>query len=222
MNAAPSPTIEVSEREAIVDGEVEIGWAKGTEAGTADLKITVRARVETINRAEALEATLAGATCVFAEGYRDDEPFGPDDEESPISSAVYSGHVQRTSFPEELNWIVVGRGDTGPLDDARAPRLEGTAKIRSLTLTASNGTVTLSLGVKLRVPIARLSSVVALDGQKVRITGRCDQADLFEQEPEAGKAEDNAVAPPAPKASRRKRGGITEIIDPDALPPELD
>lgn len=223
----PGKLFTVGDDEVKLDGEAEIGWAKGKAAGAADLAIKVRVAVDTINRAEDLEAVLPGATCIFAEGFRDADHHPKDEDGEAVDDGPIAAHVQRTSWPGDLAWVLVGLGDTGPLDGPNLSRIEGDAPIRSLTLTASKGTVVLTLGVKLSVPVRLLPSVVALDGQRVRLLGRNNQAGLFDKpqgEPEAGPAEDpkpDEELPPEAgggevvdlaKASRRKRGGKSEQL----------
>ena len=223
MNA-PGKLFQVGDDEVKLDGEAEIGWAKGKAAGTADLSIKVRTPIEVINRAEELEAVLPGSTCIFAEGFRDAEHRPKDEDGEAVDDGPIAAHVQRTSWPGDFAWVLVGLGDTGPLDGPNLSRIEGEAPIRSLTLTASKGTVVLTIGVKLAsIPVKLLPSVVALDGQRVRLLGRNNQTGLFDKpqgEPEAGPAETAEELPPEAgadegggevaelaKASRRKRGG---------------
>lgn len=227
----PGKLFVVGNDEVKLDGEAEIGWAKGKAAGTADLSIKVRTPIEVINRAEELETVLPGATCIFAEGFRDAEHRPQDEDGEAVDDGPIAAHVQRTSWPGDLAWVLVGLGDVGPLDGPGLSRIEGEAPIRSLTLTASKGTVVLTLGVKLSVPVKLLPAVVALDGQRVRLLGRNNQAGLFDKpqgEPEAGSAEEAPPADDLPpeagadegggevvelaKATRRKRGGKSEPI----------
>lgn len=210
---APGKLCSVTIDEVKVDGKAEIGFGKGKSAGYADLKIKVRVVVETINRAEDLERVLPGSTCIFHEGYRDAGSRPRDEDGEEVNDEPIGCHVQRTSFASELAWVLVGLGDTGPLDAPNLPRLEGEAKIRSLTLTASNGTVVLTVGLNLSVPVGRLPVVVALDGQRVRLLGRSNQAGLFTQpqgEPEAGPAEEQVAEPP----------DVAEAAVEEDLPPE--
>ena len=112
-------------------------------------------------------AAISGALDVWREGTP-----------SEGHEALGGTKAQRTNWRTEFSWTVYLVGSTGVLPEA--PRVEASAPIKSGTVSANNGVVTLSLAVDFGpLPRRVLDAVEVLDGQRVLLVGRAAQGDMF-------------------------------------------
>lgn len=159
--------LKLTDNDVEVDGVIEISWARGASSATTAVKAMVRRKVESETEARAANASIPGAYDAWREGTP-----------SEGHEAIGGTKAQRTSWPTEYSWTVYLVGDTGVLPEA--PRLEASAPIKSGTVSANSGVVTLSLSVDFgTMPRRVLDTIEALDGHRVLLVGRAAQPDLF-------------------------------------------
>ena len=163
---APLPLLETHARIPLVvredhldlDGQVEVSWSKGAVPGTASIKLLFRVPVERADDAAALDAVLHGSLSLFT-----------------AREEANGQKVQRTEFAATLDLVACEQADTGAVGEA----LRWSAPLSSLTLSVSQGVVTLTAGVRATVPISQLSAFDGLGRARCRLVGHAAQGDLF-------------------------------------------
>ena len=159
--------LRITDSDVELDGVIEISWSRGASSATSTIKAMVRRKIEAEAEARAAASAISGALDVWREGTP-----------SEGHEAISGTKVQRTSWPTQYAWVVYLVGETGVLPEA--PRLEGSAPIKSGTVSANSGVVTLSLSVDFGPMSRRVLDVVeVLDGHRVLLVGRAAQPDLF-------------------------------------------
>lgn len=153
--------------EVSLRGTLELAFSKGAAKHTLEVKATLRLRLQAPDQAEYLERTGAvpGARNVYESGQ-------PSEEHDPASGV----HTARNRWGSVLAWSFRAMGETGPL----ARELTADAAIRVADVSANNGVVTLSLGLKpFVVSVDHVRLLCDLDGCDVVMTGRAAQQNLL-------------------------------------------
>ena len=164
--AAPERFI-FTDDEVSLRGTLELNFTKGPSKHTIEVKATLRLRLQAPDQAAYLERTGAvpGARNVYESGQ-------PSEEHDPASGV----HTARNRWGSVLAWSFRAMGDTGSLP----VELTADAAIRVADVSANNGAVTLSLGLKpFVVSIDHGRLVCDLDGCDVIMTGRAAQQNLL-------------------------------------------
>lgn len=159
--------LRLTDQDVEVDGVIEFAWSKGATSSTASVKVAIRRKLEREEEADVLDTQIPGSGRVWREGT-------PAEGHQPLSNI----HAQMRAGATEYSWTVYLVGSSGVLPEA--PRVEASAPIRSGTVSANKGAVTLTLSVDFGpLPRRALDAVEVLDGQRVLLVGRAAQPDLF-------------------------------------------
>ncbi len=166
--AAPAPERFIFTDEHVeLRGALELHFVKGAAKHTLEVKATLRLRLQAPDQAAYLERTGAvpGARNVYESGQ-------PTEDHDPASGV----HTARNRWGSVLAWTFRPMGDVGPLP----LELTADAAIRVADVSANNGAVTLSIGLKpFVVGIDHARLVWDLDGCDVVMTGRAAQGKLL-------------------------------------------
>jgi hypothetical protein len=168
FTTAPTPERFIFTDEHVeLRGTLELAFSKGPAKHTIEVKATLRLRLQAPDQAAYLERTGAvpGARNVYESGQ-------PTEDHDPASGV----HTARNRWGSVLAWTFRPMGDVGPLP----LELTADAAIRVADVSANNGAVTLSIGLKpFVVGIDHARLVCDLDGCDVMMTGRAAQQNLL-------------------------------------------
>jgi hypothetical protein len=151
------PTLTLRPDQVCAHASCELSWSQG-DPGFA--KVAAKFRLELVTLADAEEAghLVPGAAAYWDR--RREDPEAPSDHYQ----------IPRCDDSDPLCWV---------LSLADAPVVEVDAPIRSLTLSGSGETVTLTISVAFIVPIGSLIAVDGLNRQPVGINGMVRQLPLL-------------------------------------------
>ena len=150
------PTLILRPDRIVAQAPCELSWSQG-DPGFA--KVAAKFRLELVTLADAEEAgNIMSGAAIYWDRRREDPDAPPDQYQIPRCDT------------DPLCWL---------LSLADAPVVEVDAPIRSLTLSGSGETVTLTLSVAFTVPISALMAVDGLNRQTVGIQAVVRQLSLL-------------------------------------------